>query len=305
MTCGIYSITNTKNGKRYIGSAVNIEKRWRDHRRELRAGKHRSGHLQRAWNRYGESFFRFEVLTTCEPEQLIEQEQFWIDAFQTAREKHGYNLSPTAGNTLGVKHTAEARANMSAAHLGNTHGPEARAKIAAAGRKRIFSAETREKIGAAHRGKKASEELRARMSAITRDVMKRPEVRAKISAASRARKASPETRAKMSAAMTGKKYSAEVRAKVSAGLRGRKVSEETRAKISEGTRAAWARPEIRETMFISALQRSTTKLNEEKVRSIRRLLAEGMSERSIAKKFGVSRGSISDIRSGRTWGMVK
>ena len=36
MAIGIYKITNTVNGKFYIGSSKNIEIRWRVHRRNLR-----------------------------------------------------------------------------------------------------------------------------------------------------------------------------------------------------------------------------------------------------------------------------
>lgn len=46
---GIYEIVNTINGKRYVGSAVSLKRRWVDHRRDLRAGKHHSRHLQNAW----------------------------------------------------------------------------------------------------------------------------------------------------------------------------------------------------------------------------------------------------------------
>jgi phenylalanyl-tRNA synthetase alpha chain len=75
---GVYSITNIKNKKRYIGSAVNIERRWMQHRSELRGGYHRSRYLQRAWKKYGEDAFRFEILATCDPDDLIAQEQFFI-----------------------------------------------------------------------------------------------------------------------------------------------------------------------------------------------------------------------------------
>ena len=35
MNTGIYIILNNKNCKKYIGSAVNIEKRWREHKNVL------------------------------------------------------------------------------------------------------------------------------------------------------------------------------------------------------------------------------------------------------------------------------
>ena len=72
-TCGVYSITNLQNNKRYIGSSKNIESRWADHRRRLRKNTHHSIHLQRAWNEYGEQNFCFEILEECLKEQLFEK----------------------------------------------------------------------------------------------------------------------------------------------------------------------------------------------------------------------------------------
>lgn len=39
---GIYKITNTKNGKVYIGSSSNIERRFTEHKCELIENKHHS-----------------------------------------------------------------------------------------------------------------------------------------------------------------------------------------------------------------------------------------------------------------------
>ena len=108
--CGIYKITNTVTRKFYIGSAVNIKKRFWLHRYQLSANTHRNRHLQNSWNKHGEDSFTFEVLEYCEKERLIEREQFYID-----NEKPAYNISPTAGNSLGVKLTDETKRKMSEA----------------------------------------------------------------------------------------------------------------------------------------------------------------------------------------------
>ena len=131
--CGIYKITNTVTGKFYIGSAVNIKSRWADHRSRLGANKHHNRHLQNSWNKHGEDSFTFEVLEYCEKERLIEREQFYID-----NEKPAYNISPTAGNSLGVKRTDETKRKMSEAKMGNqpwlgrTHSDETKRKISEA-----------------------------------------------------------------------------------------------------------------------------------------------------------------------------
>jgi group I intron endonuclease len=104
---GIYQIRNLVNGKRYVGSAVNIRARWASHRYYLRSGKHHSDHLQSAWNKYGEDSFEFSVVEFCAREELLAREQFHIDC------GCDYNKSPTAGSPLGVKWSKEARDNVS------------------------------------------------------------------------------------------------------------------------------------------------------------------------------------------------
>ena len=44
---GIYCIENTANGKRYIGQARHIERRWRQHRVSLENGKHHTEDTKR------------------------------------------------------------------------------------------------------------------------------------------------------------------------------------------------------------------------------------------------------------------
>ena len=43
---GIYQITNTVNGRVYVGSAVNISDRWYRHKLHLRNGAHLSASLK-------------------------------------------------------------------------------------------------------------------------------------------------------------------------------------------------------------------------------------------------------------------
>ena len=81
---GIYKITNTISNKYYIGSDSNISQniRWSDHKSKLRRNKHYNVHMQNAWNKYGESTFRYEILETFKnktAEELSGIEQLYLD----------------------------------------------------------------------------------------------------------------------------------------------------------------------------------------------------------------------------------
>ena len=90
---GIYSITNKINGKMYIGQTINdFEKRWGEHKRELRKNIHCNDKLQRAWNKYGEESFEFEVVHICdELDNLNRLEVYYIYKYNSFND--GYNLT--------------------------------------------------------------------------------------------------------------------------------------------------------------------------------------------------------------------
>jgi group I intron endonuclease len=103
MISGVYEIKNKLNNHRYIGSSVNILSRFSGHKYDLHKNKHHSTYLQRAWNKYGESNFEFNILETCEPvkDTLLFIEQKYLDL------KPEYNICKIAGNSMGVKHSKE------------------------------------------------------------------------------------------------------------------------------------------------------------------------------------------------------
>lgn len=78
---GIYCIENITNHKTYIGSSKNIYQRLLKHFALLRHNKHQNAHLQSAWNKYGESSFRWFILELCDSVKLAEKEQYCIDLF--------------------------------------------------------------------------------------------------------------------------------------------------------------------------------------------------------------------------------
>lgn len=95
---GVYKIENIHTGKMYVGSSVNIEKRWKEHMRMLESGTHHSTKLQRAWNKANDkSIFQFttieEVVNECD---LFLREQYWIDYYDAYQ--NGYNCSEQVNN---------------------------------------------------------------------------------------------------------------------------------------------------------------------------------------------------------------
>lgn len=61
---GVYQIYNEETGKRYIGSSIDVERRLKEHKRNLKAHRHSNQHLQNAWNKYQE-YLVFEALEYC------------------------------------------------------------------------------------------------------------------------------------------------------------------------------------------------------------------------------------------------
>ena len=81
---GIYRITNTVDGKSYIGkTGMNFGDRWDSHRAMLNAGKHANSNLQQAWTEYGKECFEFEIIECVDnPERLNALEIEYINQYR-------------------------------------------------------------------------------------------------------------------------------------------------------------------------------------------------------------------------------
>lgn len=77
MISGIYSIINKTNGKKYIGSSMDVNRRVKRHLYDLKRGKHHNAYLQRSYDKHGKESFEFIILE--ETENLFERELFWIE----------------------------------------------------------------------------------------------------------------------------------------------------------------------------------------------------------------------------------
>lgn len=131
MESGVYQIRSKVDGRLYVGSSVNLEKRWKEHRRQLDEGKHHSRFLQRCWTKYGADAFEFSVIVYCHQDTVLMYEQFYIDELRPE-----FNTVPTAGSQRGLKHSDETRRKMSASRrrdfspmTGKSHTAETKARI--------------------------------------------------------------------------------------------------------------------------------------------------------------------------------
>lgn len=150
---GIYAIKNKLNGKVYIGSAVNLKKRWLDHKSDLCRSAHKNDYLQKAWNKYGDINFEFSIIETIPINLLIVREQYWMDFYESHQRANGYNICAKAGSNLGLKHTEEWKKRMSEINKNFRHTEETKKRISQTKLGHIVTNEAREKMRQAKLGK--------------------------------------------------------------------------------------------------------------------------------------------------------
>ena len=227
-TSGIYMIVNKINEKRYVGSAENFNKRWEHHLSLFRTGKH-TKFFQNAFNKYGGENFVFIIIEEVEDLiQLVPREQTWLDFYKSYLPENGYNISPTAGSSLGRKLSEETKQKISSSKKGKHHTEETKKKIGLAKKGKNHpmwgkhhSEEAKRKIGLVHKGVKRSEETKRKMSL--------------------SQKGKPSNR-------KGAKLSEETKRKLSLMRKGSHSSEETKRKISLFQKG---RPKSKKQKFVS------------------------------------------------------
>ena len=239
MNTGIYAIENTVNGKMYIGSAVNLQRRMSHHFSLLRKGTHINGKLQNSYNKHGEESFKPKTLLVCRTEDLLFYEQLVIDKYDVA--KTGYNIAPIAGSALGVKRSEETKAKISAVAKAKWADPEFKVRRSAALKVANTAPEVKARRVATLRSSWADPEYKARRSEISKAAWADPEFRAKHSAAIKAARADPEYKARQSAASKTRWADPEFRAKHSAAVKAARADPDNKAKM----KIALADPEYR------------------------------------------------------------
>lgn len=79
---GVYLITNTITGAKYVGQSVDIQRRFTEHKTPNASLKSKSALFVSDIRRYGIESFRFEVLEECSEAELRTKEKKWIDKLQ-------------------------------------------------------------------------------------------------------------------------------------------------------------------------------------------------------------------------------
>lgn len=94
---GIYKILNKCNGKYYIGSSIDIFKRFQTHKNALIKDKHHSRLLQRSWNSFGKDAFEFIILEECSKEIRLQKEQQYLDNLKPQLNCSKSSIAPMEG----------------------------------------------------------------------------------------------------------------------------------------------------------------------------------------------------------------
>ena len=216
----IYKIRNVVNGNFYIGSTIDSRKRFWAHRKDLRLGVHICIHLQRAWNKYGEDCFKFEVIERLNhKDELFPAEQKLLD--EHVGKDYCYNIAKYADAPMRDA-SPELRARIAEktkAWIEREGHPRQGAKLSEASRKQISESRIGKHAGENHYryGKSVSEETRRKIGDTQRGKPKAP-----------GRTISPEGMAKIRAAAEAGHYS---------HWKGRKHTDESRGKMGRQVKA--------------------------------------------------------------------
>lgn len=131
----IYLITNTVNGKQYVGQTLqSLKRRWQSHRAAVSGASDLAIH--RAIRKYGHESFTIEVVAESYEPFLDTVEKLAIWSYQSHTSQNGYNM--TAGGDDRAMLSEESRQKLVAWATGRKRSDEACAKHSAAlkGKKR-------------------------------------------------------------------------------------------------------------------------------------------------------------------------
>ena len=288
---GVYIIINLINKKVYVGSSINIEKRFYNHKYKLNNNTHSNNFLQNAWNKYKEENFSFIILekvdiriqNTIEENKkiLLDLEQYYLDFYKSFIPSNGYNLCIKAHNTYGCTHTDETKAKISKILTGKTRSDEIKQKISdmVSGDKNPFY------------NKKHTDETKKMLSELRSGTVMQEDVKEKISNTLKGRIITEEHKEKLRIFNTGKKMSEESKKKMSKVHKGKIISEEQKQLSSLQNRGS---------------NNSNSKLTEDDVIKIKTIFKNKSDTMiNICKRFSISMTQLKRIKSGKCWSHIK
>lgn len=219
---GIYKIQSIVKPERiYIGSAVNMGKRWSRHLTDLKKNIHGNPKLQNHYNKYGVNDLVYSLLLGCDKCDCEKTEQYFIDTYNP-----WFNICKIANSVQGRVCSEETKRKMSLQHKGKPtwikgvklskehkaaigHGLKGRKN--ALGTHHSASEETKIKIGLGNKGKIHSVEQNEKNRIFKTG-----------------KKQSPETIAKKIKSNTGKKRSDEIKHKMSIIMKAKGITPPSR-----------------------------------------------------------------------------
>lgn len=243
----IYTITNTINGKLYIGiTKCSIQKRFREHKHNAIRYKKINNHLYSAIRKYGIQNFEIKVLKTCySDKQLYRGEIYFIKKFDTTNRLKGYNNS-TGGeiSSKGFKHSIATKQKLA---LLNKNRTSNQGSFQVGHKRTVMTEERKLKISLANRGRLVSEETKKLLREKRKlQVIKHSDTtKRKIGESNRGIKRSDEFKKHISILRMGNKnnlgriWSEEEKKKMSLIKTGTIVSQQTRDKMSETHKKIW------------------------------------------------------------------
>lgn len=130
---GIYWWVNVIDNKNYIGSSINLSRRFKEYYNYSHISKvRRNFPIHSALLEYGYSSFKLEILEYCEPNVLIEREQYYLDNL-----KPEYNVLKKAGSMLGFRHSEYTKKLFRITRLGRPCSEITRLKLSVNNHKSI------------------------------------------------------------------------------------------------------------------------------------------------------------------------
>jgi group I intron endonuclease len=140
---GIYLLHNLVNGKQYVGSSIDLKRRLYSYYSpsKLIDGRYISNSIMK----YGHNNFTVLILELVEPSDhiktnLLSREQYYIDLLKPI-----LNLNPTAGSSLGFKHSDETKALLASLRMGKSLSEETKQLLS-----KLFSGELNPFWGKTH-----------------------------------------------------------------------------------------------------------------------------------------------------------